>query len=409
MWPFKKRAEATIQGVPIRSRTGGLRPANINQDTALRHSAVWACCRLRADLLSTFPTDVFRNVNGVRVEVAKPPVLVAPGGEEWDWVHWAWATQFDLDRCGNTVGIITEISEDNRPARIDLQDISSVSIFKRKNEDFIRYRIDNREYTPEKIWHERQFMVAGSPIGLSPISYAAWTINEQLSSQNWAQQWWDNGGTPKQHLRNKAKKVDFKEAAIMKDRFKASMSHGDTFVSGVDWELDMISAQQMGMEWLESRKASVPEICRWFGAPADLIEAAISGQSVTYANIVQRNLQFLIMNLEPAVVRRETVISRKLLTGPRYMKMNTRALLRMDPKTQAEVFKILVADLKAMTVTEVRNLLDLPPLTQAQLDEIEKIAAIGAKAKPPVNEDPTKQLSYEQVSPWSAIPYHQEA
>lgn len=57
-------------------RTGKV---HVTGDTALRHSAVWACLRLRADLVSTMPVDVYRRVNGIQVEVAKPPVLVTPG------------------------------------------------------------------------------------------------------------------------------------------------------------------------------------------------------------------------------------------------------------------------------------------------------------------------------------------
>jgi hypothetical protein len=52
----------------------------VTNDTALRNAAVWACLRLRADLVSSFPIDVYRYVNGIQVEVPKPPVLVTPGG-----------------------------------------------------------------------------------------------------------------------------------------------------------------------------------------------------------------------------------------------------------------------------------------------------------------------------------------
>jgi len=82
--------------------------ADVNNDTALRHSAVWACVRTRADLLSTFPVDVFRHERlggkDVQIEVPKPQVLITPDGEHWDYVDWAWASQADLDKTGNVIG-----------------------------------------------------------------------------------------------------------------------------------------------------------------------------------------------------------------------------------------------------------------------------------------------------------------
>ncbi len=48
------------------TRSGGV---YVSTDTALRTSAVWACLRLRADLISSFPVDVFRTVDGHGVVV----------------------------------------------------------------------------------------------------------------------------------------------------------------------------------------------------------------------------------------------------------------------------------------------------------------------------------------------------
>ena len=336
----RREALSKLMGVP--PRAGARKGASkVTSETALRQSAVWACLRLRADLMSTLPLDVYRKVqigpDLIRVDVPKPPVLISPGGDQWDYIPWMWATQFDLDRCGNTVGLISEVDGAGRPARIDLQDISKVTIFRKKGDTEPRYRINSVEYTADKVWHERQFTVAGMDAGLSPVMYAAWMLSEHLSIQDFVLDWYSNGGVPKARLRNSKRKVDPKEATIMKDRFKATMTHGDLFVTGFDWEYDMMQAQQVGMEWLENKKAGVPEISRYFGCPADLIDGAVSGSSVTYASIGQRNLQFLIMNMEPAIVRRETTFSNRLLARPRYVKLNSDALLRMDPETRQKV------------------------------------------------------------------------
>src|SRR5581483_2011458 len=158
MW--RQRRDLTLQALGVGMRQPVRRGAvNVTDETALRHSAVWACLRVRADLLSTFPIDVFRKVNGVDVEMPVSPILVEPGGSHWDYNTWMWASQFDYDRAGNTVGLITEKNALGLPARIDLVEISRVQVFQNKNMAEHRYRIDGKVYTPDQVWHERQFPV----------------------------------------------------------------------------------------------------------------------------------------------------------------------------------------------------------------------------------------------------------
>jgi len=352
----------------------------VTEATALRNSAVWACLRLRADLISTFPCDVYRKVGDVRVEVPKPQVLVEPGGPRWDYQDWMYASQFDLDRSGNDLGLVLERDGSNRPALIELVALGDWSVVEKADTGEIKYRVRGKEYTPDQVWHERQYVVAGCPVGLSPVAHAAWVISEGLSIQQFAQQWFSQGAVPSAHLRNTQKTVPPKTALEVKERFKASVQVGDPFVSGSDWEYNPLRAEAMGSEWLNAREASLADIARFFGVPADLIDAAVSGQSITYANITQRNLQFLIMNLGPAVSRREKNLS-KLTAKPRYVKLNTNSLLRMDPKTRAETYKIMI-DARIKTNTEVRALEDDKPLTQAQVDEFETI--YGPVKAPPV-------------------------
>ncbi|MBM0257375.1 phage portal protein [Micromonospora sp. 4G55] len=260
MWMRRSAGLSTVDGpqIPARNAPSGLgyAPSSVTPDTALRNSAVWACLRLRADLMSTFPCDTYRkvNLNGttVRVEVPKPLVLVEPGGEHWDYVDWMWASQFDQDRCGNSVGLITERYGNNLPARIDLQPTSACTVIHRKGESQPRYRIDGTEYTADKVWHERQFPVAGTPVGLSPVAYAAWTLSENLTMQDFARQWFSNSAVPRGRLRNTQKKLEPKEARIIKNRHKASLQHGDLFVHGVDWEYNLMQAEQAGMEFIEA-------------------------------------------------------------------------------------------------------------------------------------------------------------
>ncbi len=342
----------------------------VTNETALRHSAVWACLRLRANLISTMPVDLYRRVNGLQIEMTKPPVLVTPGGERVGMKEWLYSSQFDLDRGGNAFGLITETDRYNLPARIDLVPLADVTVKIRKGELY-KYVIAGTEYDPDKVWHEKQYTIAGLAVGLSPVAYAAWSIGEYLSIQDFALNWFGGGGIPAARLKNTQKTIDEREAALVKRRFKASVQDGDIFVTGNDWDYDMIQAEAAGSAWIEAKQYGVSDIARFFDSPGDLIDAMISTGNITYASVTQRNLQFLIMHLGPAVARREDALT-KLTPRPRYVKLNSDALLRMDPKARAETLRTQIES-RTLAPSEARELEDRPPFTEAQLAEFKEL------------------------------------
>jgi HK97 family phage portal protein len=355
----------------------------INNDSALRHSAVWACLRLRANLISTFPIDCYRKGQyGIAdVEVSRPPILINPGGECVDYMEWMYSTQFDLDRAGNSIGLITERNGFGLPAVIQLVPLAWVSVNIVDNV-LVEYFIRGHPYPPRQIWHEKQYTVAGFHLGLSPIMYAAWSIGEHLSIQDFAISWFTNGGIPRGHLQNTMLPTPTRDQMRdVKALVKESVASGDVLVTGKDWEYNMVQAEQTGMEWIEARKLGPTEIARFFDCPSDLIDSAISGSSVTYANVTQRNLQFLTMSLGPTVIRRENSLN-KLLPNRQFCKLNTNALLRMDPLTQAQIINMKVAG-RVLTPSEARLLDDLPPLTAADRAEFDQLWPPRPQPGPP--------------------------
>ncbi|OKK06424.1 phage portal protein [Streptomyces sp. CB03234] len=353
--------------------------ALVTNESAMRNSAVWACLRLRANLISTMPVDVYRKVGGIQVEVPKPPVLQKPGGERVDIVEWLYSSQIDLDRAGNCVGIITALDGLGFPARIELVPIAEVTV-RVKAGALYKYRIGGEEFDPSRIWHERQYTLSGMHVGLSPVAFAAYSIGEYQSIQQFALDWFGNGAVPSAHLKNTAKTIDLASAEETKRRFKAATQNGDIFVTGQDWDYKMIQAEAAGSDWIEAKRYGIADIARFFDCPGDLIDAAASGSSVTYANIGQRNLQFLIMSLGPAIIRRENALS-SLTSRPRFVKLNSDALLRMDPQSRAQMLRTQIES-RQLAPSEARELEDRPPFTESQLAEFDRLFGKGTSPTP---------------------------
>lgn len=370
----------------IPRRTQGPIAPRINDQEAMRHSAVWACLRLRADLVSTMPLGVYRNVTlepgeaPIQVQVQTPPVLVNPGGARVSLSEWLYSSQQELDKSGNSIGVISRRDGNNMPAQIDLQATSNVSLHISQGQ-ITEYRIGDVVYSPDDIWHEKQYTVSGMPIGLSPIAYAAYTLGEYQAVQQFVTNWFVSGAVPRSRLKNVQKTLDPKEAAIVKEAWRASQAMGEPFVHGNDWDYEFIQAEQASADWLEAMRFTAIDVARFFGVPADLVDAAVSGESITYANISQRNLQFLIMNLGPALVRREQTISNLLLSKPRYVNFDRSALLAMDPQSRAEMLRMQVES-RQITPNEARAIENRPPFTQEQINEFGEFWTIAPPRNP---------------------------
>lgn len=362
---MRSARSTTLASVGVAPRGSG-KQAQVSPNEARRNSAVWACRRLRGDLISSMPVDVYRKVDGVNVEVPKPPVLLTPGGKTWKTQPWLYASQGSLDEVGNSVGLITVRDGLGLPSVIELVDMTKVSLIVRDGQVH-HWKINGQKYDPADVWHERQYELAGFHLGLSPIAHAAYALSKYSSAEEFAREWFDGQAIPAAALKNVDKVVPRDKALEIKDQYHASVANGGLFVHGKDWEYKPIQAATSDAAFLESMNADLVSICRFMGCPADVIDAMVSGQSVTYANITQRNLQLLVHNLTGPVKRREDALS-DLTPKPRFVKLNSDALLRMDPESRARMVVGQVEG-RILAPSEARAIEDRLPFTPEQISE----------------------------------------
>lgn len=368
-------------GAPLYpARPVGRNGVTVTTDDAMRHSAVWSSLRVRANLISSLDVQCFREFRDstgdkLQLEVNLPPVMIEPSPGVY-FPEFMYSSQVDLDRYGNCFGLVPLRDALGYPMRIDLVPAADVRVCMDANRN-VKYKIGRKEYMPDEVWHERQYTVAGLPVGLSPISYAAMTIAQFKSAQDFSISWYTNNAVPAGHLKNLGKRLEPAEAQLVKDRFKAAMQGGgDVFVTGNDWEFSPVVAQSNDQVWLSSMQASATDIARFFDVPGDIIGAPTApGTSIVYANIVQRFVQLLTVHLGPSLKRRRDAFSNGLMSKPRHVEFNTEQLLAMDP---AAMSTMLAGQIKARirTPNEVRNqFYNLPDLTDQDLSDF--VAAFG--------------------------------
>lgn len=373
-------------GWRLRGATGSSGGAvRVTQETALRSSAWWAALRIRANLESSLPLDTYLTASdGTVVEVTKPLLLEEPFSGVDIGEHMG-ASRLDLQRYGNSVGIIRAWSAYGTPLAVELAPMSEVSALVRGTQ-VKRWRICGEEYDPAVIWHERENVVGGWPIGLAPIAYAAWMMSGFLSAQEFVTDWFMGGAAPSGVLRNMIDDdLDDDVLETQKARFKLATAGRDIFVTGAEWEWIPAAMDAQSAGFLEERQASAVDVARYLDVPASWLEAAVSGSSITYANVTQDNLQALIKNVGPGLRRRERYWSRRAVPTRRYVRFNTRAFLRLDPQTATQ---LLLSELGAgvITPTEYRALQERPAYTPEQLDELRLFGKIQGSSAGPAGE-----------------------
>lgn len=367
-------------------------PVRVTAEQALKNSVWWAGLTLRADLMSTFPVDVVRSVGGLMVPVVSPGLLFSRPTPDVGIVRFLHDRQWDLDSVGNHVGIITSRNAFGLPASIE--QVPTECVRAQMNGRKIKHWIiDNKVYQRYEIWHETQHTVSGFDLGLSPLAYASRALSIYDSTQEFAADWFGNGALPRGVLRHtKRDRLDNQTRNDAKDGFKESTLGGDIFVTGVEWEWIPSATTAATAGFLDQKTSSEKDVARYIGVPAGMLDIEISTGNITYANATQANLQFLVTKLGPAVVGLQDFWSDHALPKPWKMRLNTDALLRMDPMTKALLLELLNKN-RLRTPTELRALDNLPAYDPAQIAELTTFAQM---IKPP----PTGPVQKEEAQPW---------
>jgi phage portal protein BeeE len=100
-----------------------------------------------------------------------------------------------------------------------------------------------------------------------------------------------------------------------------------------------------------------------------MVYAAVSGQAVTYANVGQSDLQLMKHSLRSWIDDVEDCWS-SLLPGPQSVQLTPEGLLRMDAEGRHALYSTRLAD-GTMTVAEVRDLEDEPPMPDTPAPDVE--------------------------------------
>lgn len=308
----------------------------VNDDTAMRLGAVFACVDLVGELVSTLPVDEYRrSTEGALVPMTPPPLITDPAGDGTGFEVWSRMVMTSLLLRGNAYGLILGLGSDGWPSQVEVLHPDRITLARPLTFGPTTFYLDNRpieRWPLGPLWHLPAYNVPGYPVGLSPIRYAAETIGVGLAAQKFGAQWFGDGAHPTGTL-SSDQEINEDQATLLKQRFvKAYESNREPLVLGAGTKFEPIQVAPDESQFLETMQANVADVCRFFRVPPEMIGGE-SGNSMTYANMEQRGLALLTFTINGWLVRIERSLTR-LRPRPRFVKFNADALLRVDLKTR---------------------------------------------------------------------------
>lgn len=371
---FRRQVEArsftaadVVQMLNDRRRSPSL-PMQVTTDSAMRLSAVWSCIRLLAGLGSTLPLDQQRTRGGVTVDVARSPLFTQPqaGVTLSTWLYQLWSS---ILTDGNAYGLVTDLQANGYPATMELLDPTLVT-WRPVADRGWQASVDDvpLDIWPNgPLWHVPIFTTPGRPYGMSPIQNAKQSISAGLSAERFGADFFTNGGTPNGVLYADAELSADQARAIKSSFVQSTSGNREPAVMGAGLRYERLSVSPDEAQFLDSQRFTVEQIARIYGVAPEMIGGATSGSSVTYANREQRAADFLTFGLMPYLVALEDSLS-TLVPQPQRVKFNVDGVLRSDLKTRYESHAIAITN-GFLTVDEVRELEDRPPLEVQPVDE----------------------------------------
>lgn len=259
------------------------------------------------------------------------------------------------------------------------------------------YDIENGisgKFSEFEMIHIKGLTLRNSKRGVSVLTYARLTTDIAAAGDKETQNRFVNGGNVRGLITNDRTTSGFGEYADKELEKTAerldNLFQGGERIASLPGQVDFkqLSLSSTDMQFLESRKFTVIEICRFFGVPPTFAYADISNN---YKTVEQADVDFLNHTLNPLLRNIEVELRRKLI-GPslchKYkFEFDRRALFACDLNGMMNYGTKLLQ--LGTTVNEVRRMNNLAPvdggdavMVSANLRSINEIGAQPQQQQP---------------------------
>lgn len=318
----------------------------VNETTAMRTTAVYACVRILAEAIAGLPLHIYQyKPDGGKEQLPGHPLYHllhdAPNPEMTSFIFretlmshlliWGNAyAQVIRDGRGQVVGLYPLL-----PNRMEVKRAANgalVYTYRRDMEESrLRPEAGTVTLSQDEVLHIPGLGFDGL-IGYSPIAMAKNAIGMALATEEYGAAFFANGAQPGGVLEHPSV---IKDPQRVKDSWNAAYQGSGNahrvavLEEGMKFQSIGIPPEQA--QFLETRKFQINEIARIFRVPPHMVGDL---EKSSFSNIEQQSLEFVKYTLDPWVVRWEQSLQQTLLLPSEkaalFIKFNLDGLLRGD-------------------------------------------------------------------------------
>jgi HK97 family phage portal protein len=334
----------------------------VTTDKALRLSTVFGCVNLLADAVATLPLDIYRK--GEQTPLPNTPRWLERPSADFELHDWLYAAMASLLLRGNAYGLITDRAGAGLlPSQVDLANPDRVSVGT-DDDGRPEYTIGGQKQDTADIWHVKAYPYPGSLTGLSPIAYARESIGLGIAAEKYGAKFFGDSAIPSGVLSTDQRMLP-KDAEDLQVRWESKHKGKRriaVFGEGVKFQPITINPDEA--QFVETQKANVATICRYFRVPPEMVGGETAGP-LAYSSPEMRSTDLLMFALRPWLYRLERAVSR-LLPRTQVARFNAGGFARVTLKERYEAHEIGIRS-GWLLRSEVRALEDRPPI--AGIDE----------------------------------------
>ncbi len=349
---------------------------HVNERTAMRVAAVYACVRVIAETIGSMPLNMYRRrADGGRERAPEHPlqILLHDRPNSWQtaqefremltehallrgagfaYINWR-------SRASNIVDELIPLHPDRITIK-QLPDMQLVYELRREQGDTITLLAEDvftlRYRTSDGVQPQGVIEAGRDAIG---VAYA---------TQEYAGRFYRNDATPGVILKH-PQKLSAEAAGRLKDTWNSAYAgSGNTRRTALLEEgmsIERLSLSNDDSQFLQTREFQRSEIAGLFRVPPHMIGDL---SRATFSNIEHQSLDFLAHCIGPWMARWEQSITRDLITAPNiyFPKLSAEGLLRGDIKSRYDAYAI-GRNWGWLSVNDIRALEDMNPIDEGDV------------------------------------------
>lgn len=348
-------------------------PDYMTPELAMKQNTVYACVTIIADNVAQLPVHLYRRVRDGREEASDHPLYKVLHDRPNSW-----QTPFEFFQYMSASMLLTGLacayigrSGDRVVSLVPLPPNAVREVWDGDRHWFDVTFADGgvRRVDPSDIFSVKAFSLDGR-YAVSPISYAARTINLGLDSLKHNSQLLGNGAAPSGILTtpNSLKPETIKDIGENWNKNYAGDNTGKVAVLWGGMDFKPVTMSNSDVQLLELMAFQRAEIAAFFRVPAYMVGAADKA-SAWGSGMTELKQSFITFTIAPWLTRIQDAISRDLLAPADrrkyYAEFRTEQFLMANQKERTEAYKVALGSSQGpgwMTVNEVRKKENLPEI-----------------------------------------------